>query len=192
MLPTNSSGREGMGVTVSSSHFGFATGSSSRRGLLCLLQCEVSPMGDSPPQTSPLWLLPTGYSSSPTAPMWALSMVCSPSRTACSKHGSSGISSPASRPAPHGLLSQGVHRSCQKPVPAQACHRATTTFRNPLAVAWGPPQSAGASLLHCGPPWFEYNPHLRPSTLKGREGEQYLHILKSGEPKRVVPDAHKL
>ncbi|KAM9591464.1 uncharacterized protein ACIBXB_006257 [Morphnus guianensis] len=56
---------------------------------LPLLQRGVPPTGDSPPQTSPTWVLPTGCSSSRTAPAWVLSTVCSPSGTDCSSVGPS-------------------------------------------------------------------------------------------------------
>jgi len=51
---------------------------------LPLLQRGVPPMGDSPPQTGPTWVLPTGCHSSQTAPMSVLSMGCSLSGTGCS------------------------------------------------------------------------------------------------------------
>jgi len=54
---------------------------------LLLLQCEVPLAGDSSPQTSPTWVLPTGCSSSQTAPVWVPSTGCSPSGTGCSSLG---------------------------------------------------------------------------------------------------------
>lgn len=52
--------------------------------ILPLLQHGVTPAGNSPPQSSPTWVLPKGCSSSWTAPVWVPSTVCSPSGTGCS------------------------------------------------------------------------------------------------------------
>ncbi|KAM9599800.1 uncharacterized protein ACIBXB_003644 [Morphnus guianensis] len=64
---------------------------------LPLLQCGVPPTGDSPPRTSPMWVLPMGCSSSRTAPAQVPSTACSPSGAHCSSVG-----------PPQG------HKSCQK------------------------------------------------------------------------------
>lgn len=50
---------------------------------LLLLQHGVPPTGDSPPQNSPVWVLPMGCSFSLTAPAWVTSIGCSPSGTDC-------------------------------------------------------------------------------------------------------------
>jgi len=45
-----------------------------------------------------------------------------------------------------------VHKSFQKPSPAQVRHRVTASFRHPPAPAWGPPHAAGGDSLHYRPP----------------------------------------
>ncbi|KAK4810725.1 hypothetical protein QYF61_007699 [Mycteria americana] len=131
---------------------------------LPLLQHGVPPTGDSPPRTSPMWVLPTGCSSSQTAPAWVPSMGCSPSGTdcssvgppqghrscqqTCSSVGSSlhGVTGPASKPAPEWApLSTG----------SQVLPGACSSMRSPWghsllqvyppAWSWGPPQAAGCS-----------------------------------------------
>uniref|UniRef100_A0A8C9MPV0 Uncharacterized protein n=1 Tax=Serinus canaria TaxID=9135 RepID=A0A8C9MPV0_SERCA len=105
---------------------------------LPLLRHVVSPTGDSSPENSPRWVLPIAVSF----------------RKRLFQCGST----PRSQILPAILLQSGllfprVHRSCQKPAPAQASHGVTASFRHPPALAWAPPQAAGGSLHPRGPPW---------------------------------------
>ncbi|KAK4825359.1 hypothetical protein QYF61_026878 [Mycteria americana] len=108
--PTSGTGGRGMEVAGRTPH------------TLPLLQRGVPAMGDSPPRTSPTWVLPTGCSSSPTAPAWVPFMGCSPSGTDCSSVG-----------PPWG------HKSCQ-----QTC----SSMGSSLHGSRGPARS----LLQCGLP----------------------------------------
>ncbi|KAM9590846.1 uncharacterized protein ACIBXB_005895 [Morphnus guianensis] len=137
--PPSGTGGQGMGFTVSSSHVIFCRFILLRgrtHHTLPLLQRGVPPTGDSPPRTSPTWVLPTGCSSSRTAPAWVLSTVCSPSGTDCSSVG-----------PPRG------HKSCQKICSVgSSLHRSAGPARSLLQrrVPTGSQPPSGTHLLRCG------------------------------------------
>jgi len=71
---------------------------------LPLLQRGVPPMGNSPPGTSPVWVLPTCCSSSQTAPLWVLSTCpCSFRNKLLQVWDPHGVTSPARSLVQHGL-----------------------------------------------------------------------------------------
>lgn len=111
------------------------------------LQRGVPAMGDSPPQSSAISVLPTGCSCSQTAPAWVPPLGYSPSGT------HSGVDPPWGHQScqqicssvdfiPHGartLLKPGLPKGLR------------TSFRPSPAPVWGPPWTAGGSLHSCGP-----------------------------------------
>ena len=105
---------------------------------LPLLQREVPLMGDSSPQTSPVWVIPMDCSSSQTAPAWILPMGCCPSDTDCSS-----VDPPWDhKPCQQNCSGMGssLHRSTgsgRSLLQSGAPHGATVAFRHPPALAWG-------------------------------------------------------
>lgn len=88
------------------------------------------PFHDSPPQTSPTWVLPMGYRPSWTALVWVPSTGCAPSGADCSH----GVTNPPSKTAP---MWAPFSTAPEQPF----C--VTATFGHLPAVAWGPPWAAG-------------------------------------------------
>ena len=148
----------------SSSHVVYAAASSSGGGLFTLFPC--SSVGSFPWETVLHELLqheffPRGaVLQEQAAPGWV-------------PHG---VTSPASKLLQRGLLSPRGHRSCQEPAPAWASHRVTTSFGHPPALTCGPPQAAGGSLLHHGPPWVQ-GTAASPWAAPQAAGESLLWLL---------------
>ena len=89
-------------------------------------------MGYSPPQTSPMWVLPISCSCSQTVPVWVHSWGAVFQEQTAPVWVPCRVTSPASKPAPAcASLFPQVHRFCQDPTPVWASHRllwASTCF----------------------------------------------------------------
>lgn len=142
-------------VMFSPSHVVSATVSSSGGGLLPLLQCGVSSIGDSF-TTSPMWVLPTvHYKLLRAGPFHGVQFF----RNALLQH-----SFPmGSQVLTANLLQHGLPFSSGTQVlPVYRASLGSSkgfsqdhkpSFGPPLALMWASPQAAGGPLLHWTPPW---------------------------------------
>ena len=165
--------RQAMGLAVSSPHIVSAAPSSSGEGLLTLFPC--SSMGDSPPWTSPAWLLPVGCRSSWTAPAWVASMGCSPSGRGCSSIGPPGGKKSCQQTRSSvGSYFHGSTGAARSLLQHGLSMGPTASFGHPLTLAWGPPWTVGGYLLQHGPPWAAGGQPASPWSSSQAAGEKSL------------------
>jgi len=170
-----------MGVTVSSSHVGSATPSSSGED-------------SSPSAPAPVWgpthgrQFPTNFSS--MSPSHGLQFFTNCSsvgpfhRVQSFRYRLLQCGTPkGSQALRENLISPRGHRSWQVSAPAQAPHGVTDSFRHPPAPVWGPTWAAGGNLLHHGPPWAAGAQPASPQSAPQAAGEPLLwrleHLLPS-------------